>query len=168
MPNAIRHSPLALAVLVALAGCQKQQPTSETAAPATPAAATEQSAQPHPTPATAASDVDLSGIARAEGGKTVAEIFAEKDALAGTSVSVRGKVVKTNAAIMDTNWLHLRDGSGDEGTNDLTVTTSGELPNVGDTVLVTGTAALDQDYGMGYRYPVILQNAEVIIELPGS
>lgn len=168
MPNAIRRSPLALAVLLAIAGCQKQQPSPAAGAPAAPSAATEQAAQPHPTPSMAASDVDLSGIAKAEGGKTVAELFAEREALAGKSVSVRGKVVKTNASIMDTNWLHLRDGSGAEGTNDLTVTTTTELPKVGDTVLVTGSVAIDQDYSMGYKYPVMLQNAEVVIESPGS
>jgi len=45
-------------------------------------------------------EVDLSGIAKADGGKTVAEVFAEKGALAGQPVTVRGKVVKVNAGIM--------------------------------------------------------------------
>jgi len=158
------RGPLALAILVVLAGCSKQQP-SETATAPEAAAPAAQPAQPHPVPtSTPGADVDLTGIVRAEGGKTIAEIFAEKDALAGSPVVVRGKVVKVNADIMGKNWMHVRDGSGTEGTNDLTVTTSAELPDIGATVLVTGTLALDQDFGMGYEYPVLLQDAEVTVE----
>ena len=43
-------------------------------------------------------------------------------------------------------------------------TTSQPLPNVGDTVVVTGTVVLDKDFGMGYQYPVLLEDAAVTIE----
>ena len=160
MLKATVSSVLALSLLAA-AGCGKEQPPP---APATPAASAEP-AQPHPMPTGApAAEVDLSGIARADGGKTVAEVYAEKDGLADATVVVRGKVVKTNAQIMGKNWLHVRDGSGEEGTNDLTVTTSGTLPNVGDTVVVTGKVSLNKDFGMGYQYPVIIEDGEVTVE----
>jgi len=152
---------LVLTPLVLLSGCGKEQPPAQEAA--TPASSPIAVTHPTPTVATVA-DVDLSGIARAEGGKTVAEVFAGKDAFAGTKVTVRGKVVKINAMIMDKNWLHVRDGSGAEGANDLTVTTSGELPQVGATVVVTGQVAIDKDFGMGYQYPVIIEDAEVTVE----
>ncbi len=114
-------TPLALAILVALAGCAKKEPAADAAkAPEAPAAAAQMPAD-HPT-ATPSADVDLTGITKADGGKTVAEVFAEKDALAGQPVTVRGKAVKVNAGIMGTNWVHVRDGSGADGTNDLTVT----------------------------------------------
>jgi hypothetical protein len=152
---------LLVASLLVLPGCGQKQ---EAAAPEAPAAGAPV-AVTHPTPTAAAgTEVDLSGIARAEGGKTVAELFAEKDALANTKVILRGKVVKTNAMIMDRNWLHIRDGSGAEGTNDVTVTTTGELPKVGDTVLVTGQVAVDKDFGMGYRYPLVVEDAVVTVE----
>ncbi|MCK7579746.1 MAG: hypothetical protein MZV65_31320 [Chromatiales bacterium] len=71
-----------------------------------------------------AAEVDLSGIAKADGGKTVAEVLRREGPRSPDQpVIVRGKVVKTNAGIMGKNWLHVRDGSGAEGTNDLTVTT---------------------------------------------
>ena len=161
MIKATVGSLLVLTPLVLLSACGKDQPPSqETAAPADSSVAVT-----HPTPfAPASADIDLSGIARAEGGKTVAELFAEKDALAGTSVTVRGKVVKANAMILDRNWLHIRDGSGAEGTNDLTVTTSADLPAIGATVVVTGKVALDQQFGMGYEYPVVLEEARVTVE----
>ncbi len=161
-------TPLALAVLVALSGCAKKEPAAEAAqAPEAPAtAAAPQMPAGHPT-AEPGAEVDLSGIAKAEGGKTVAEVFAEKDALAGQPVTVRGKVVKVNAGIMGKNWLHVRDGSGAEGTNDLTVTTAGTLPAVGDTVVVTGPVTLNKDFGMGYTYDVIVEDAAVQVAPAG-
>ena len=93
--------------------------------------------------------VDLSGIAKAEGGKTIAEIFAEKEALGGKTVTVRGKVVKFNPGIMGTNWLHVQDGTGAAGTNDLTVTTDAEV-QIGNTVLVTGALTLNKEIGRAH------------------
>jgi predicted small lipoprotein YifL len=157
-------TPLALAVLVTLAGCARKEPA-DAAPSADAAAAAAVAAKGHPLPSTEKSDVSLKGIARAEGGKSIQEIFDEKAALAGNKVTVRGKAVKVNAGIMGKNWVHVRDGSGANGDNDLTVTTaSPNLPDVGDTVLVTGTVALDQDFGMGYQYAVILQDAEITLE----
>jgi len=108
---------------------------------------------------------DLTGIKRAEGGKTIREIYAGKNKLAGKTVSVRGKVVKYNAMIMGKNWLHIRDGSGnaDDKNNDLTVTT-GDGATLGATVLVTGLVSTNRDFGAGYKYNVIIENAKVIIE----
>ena len=165
MQKTLLSSAIALALAITLPGCGKKeaQPAAEAPAAAAPA----QMPVEHPTPSAIAgspTEVDLAGIAKAEGGKTVAEVYAEKDALADTTVAVRGKVVKVNAGIMDRNWLHVRDGSGEEGTNDLTVTTTAELPEVGETVLVSGKLAVNKDFGMGYQYPVILEDAELTIE----
>jgi hypothetical protein len=113
----------------------------------------------------AAPKIDLAGIKRADGGKTVQEIFAAQSKLAGKSVAVRGKVVKYNSQIMGKNWLHLRDGSGGDamGDNDLTVTTITDA-KLGDTVLVTGKVSTKKDFGAGYKYDVIIEDATVIIE----
>jgi hypothetical protein len=71
--------------------------------------------------------------------------------------------VKFNGGILGKNWLHVRDGSGAEGTNDLTVTTDAVV-KVGDLVLVTGTLASDRDFGSGYKYALIVENAKVKVE----
>jgi len=99
-------------------------------------------------------------VPRAEGGKTVAEIFAQRKALADKVVTVRGKVVKFLPSIMGRNWVHIRDGSGsaDKKDNDLTVTTDG-MAAVGDVIVVKGTARIDQDFGAGYAYPVLIEKA---------
>jgi hypothetical protein len=93
--------------------------------------------------------------------RTVAEIYAQKTALKEKPVTIRGKVVKFNEGIMSRNWIHLRDGSGTAGKdNDLTITTSDKAA-VGDVVVVKGTVRLDKDFGAGYAYPVIVEDAKV-------
>jgi hypothetical protein len=165
--NRTLGSLIALTVALAVTGCSKEPAATTAAAPEAPAASAP-AAAPHPTPAAPAEAVDLTGIAKADGGKTIAEVFAEKEQLAGQPVVFRGKVVKTNPNIMGRNWLHVRDGSGGEGTNDLTVTTGGTVPNVGDTVVVKGNVSLNKDFGMGYQYDVIVEDAEVTVEAAGS
>ena len=125
------------------------------AAPAAPAApAASHAGKPAPSVAS------VGTIAPAAGGKRIAELYAAKDALKGKSVTVRGKVVKFNAEIMGHNWIHLQDGSGAAGTNDLTVTTKATA-KVGDVVTVSGKVALDRDFGGGYKYPLIVEDATV-------
>ena len=103
-------------------------------------------------------------VVRAEGatGRTVAELYDERGALSGKTVALRGQVVKYSAGIMGRNWIHLRDGTGDAtaGTHDITVTSSGTTA-VGDVVLVQGTVAVDKDFGAGYLYAVIVEDASV-------
>jgi len=108
-------------------------------------------------------DVDLSGITAAEGGQTVADIYAKKDELSGKPVKVRGKVVKFSPEIMGKNWIHLQDGTGASGTNDLTITTSA-MAKKGDTIVVSGVLVIDKDFGYGYAYDVIVEDAEVTVE----
>ena len=93
----------------------------------------------------------------------MAEINTGKGKLAGKPVLVRGRVVKFNPMIMGKNWLHIRDGSGAEGTNDLTVTTDTKV-KVGDLVVVSGTLSADRDFGSGYKYGLIVENAKVTVE----
>ena len=107
--------------------------------------------------------VDVSRVEKAKEGKTVAEIFAGKEELAGKQVLVRGKVVKFLPQIMGKNWLHLQDGSGSEGTNDLTVTTT-DMAQVGDLVLVNGMVSVNRDFGYGYSYEVLVEDAEITVE----
>lgn len=102
-------------------------------------------------------------ITKAKSGYTVEELYAKKAELKGKKVAVRGKAVKFNAGIMGRNWIHLQDGSGKQGANDITVTTN-QNAKVGDTILVTGVLATDKDFGGGYKYEVILEEAALVIE----
>lgn len=109
-----------------------------------------------------APQIDVSGVKKADGGMTIGELYAKKANLSGKEVAIRGKVVKFNAQIMGKNWLHVRDGSGDADsrTNDLTITTDVTVA-VGDTVLISGKVVLNKDFGSGYKYDVIIEDAKV-------
>lgn len=102
-------------------------------------------------------------VEKAADGHTVAEIFSNKAELKDKPVIVRGKVVKFNTAIMGKNWLHVQDGTGEKGTHDITVTTQAQVA-VGDTVLVRGKLMLDRDFGSGYKYALIIEDAEITVE----
>ncbi len=109
-----------------------------------------------------ATSVDKIDKASGADARTVEETWSEGAGLAGKVISVRGKVVKYNPGVMGKNWLHLQDGSGDpvKGTNDLTVTTLDDAA-VGDVITITGTVFIDKDFGAGYRYPIIVEEAKV-------
>ncbi len=106
---------------------------------------------------------DFSSIKKAPDGKTIAEIYSGKTQLKGKQVKVRGKVVKYNPEVMGKNWLHIQDGTGETDSKDLTITTSSKA-KVGDTVLVTGKVALNRDFGSGYHYDLMLEDAKVKVE----
>jgi len=107
--------------------------------------------------------VDFTGLKPAKDGKTVAEIFAASAKLEGKSVKVRGKVVKYNANILGKNWLHIQDGTGTAGSNDLLITTAGTA-KLGDTVLVEGKVAANKDFGSGYKYSLLIEEAKLTVE----
>jgi hypothetical protein len=110
-----------------------------------------------------AADVGSVKVPKASGAdaRTVSEVYAQRSALKEKGVTVRGKVVKFNEGIMGRNWLHIRDGSGSAGKdNDLTVTTADKAA-VGDVVLVKGKVQVDKDFGAGYSYPVIVEDAKL-------
>lgn len=102
-------------------------------------------------------------IQPASGGITIADLFANKDSYAGKTVRIKGQVMKFNDAIMKRNWAHLQDGTEYSGKYDLTVTTDVEVA-VGDIVTFEGVIALNKDFGYGYSYEVLLENATLIKE----
>lgn len=132
------------------------------AMPAMPAAApgAAPTMEGHP-PVTVEASKPITGVKKAD--KTVAELFDGKGSLNGKVTSVRGKVVKFSPEIMGKNWIHLQDGTGKAGTNDLTVTTK-MMAKVGDTVVVTGPVSVGKDFGYGYKYDVMIEDATVTPE----
>src|ERR1035437_2682931 len=133
---------------------------------ACPAGAADASTLPpgHPSLKTAGHEAStnaaIEAIQKPDGGKTVAEIWAGKAQLAGKPVVVRAKVVRVIANVMGMNFLHLRDGTGSEGDNDLTVTTKAVV-TVGQVITARGLLTTDKDYGSGYKYDVIMEDATV-------
>jgi len=98
-----------------------------------------------------------------DGGKTIAQIFSEKESLKDKTVKVRGKVVKYNGGIMNRNWIHIQDGTDNDGEYDLLIT-SNESAKVGDVIIAEGQLSTDKDFGAGYFYPVLVEDAKIITE----
>ena len=99
----------------------------------------------------------VKGINKVKGGNTIAEINMGKQKLKGKTVRVRGKVTKFTPNVMGKNWLHIRDSST---LDDLTATSDSTVA-IDDVVILEGKLELDKDYGYGYVYPVILEDAKI-------
>jgi hypothetical protein len=100
-------------------------------------------------------------VEHAEGAVSIAALFADPAAFKGRTIRVTGQVTRFNPYIMDRNWVHLQDGTEYEGKFDLTVTTD-EFFETGNTVTLEGTLALNLDFGYGYSYELLLENAKAV------
>ena len=94
-------------------------------------------------------------------GKTIEQVFSEKSSLKGKTVKVKGKVVKFNKQIMKRNWIHIQDGTGNENNYDLVITSDQDV-KVGDIITAEGKLAIDKDFGAGYFFPVIIEEAKIL------
>ncbi len=97
----------------------------------------------------------------AEDGISIADLVSEKKSYDGKTVRIRGQVTKFNADIMDKNWIHIQDGTEHDGNFDLTIT-SDIAVETGKTMTFEGKIALDKDFGFGYFYEIILEEAIII------
>lgn len=122
-------------------------------------AAPQMQADPHqqsmPKPKSNKADIQVDPVA---GGISIAELFKNRENYEGKKVMIRGKAVKVNDGIMGQNWVHLQDGTADDGNFDLTVTTQ-ETVTVGEVVTMEGTVVLNKDFGAGYSYELIIETA---------
>lgn len=129
------------------------------AAPASPHAAASAPGAPAATPASPTA-APAQGPAKES---NIATVLSEAKTLAGQRVTLRGTVRKSSSGIMGRNWLHVVDPSTPESAPDLTVTTL-DTAQVGDKVKISGTVAVERDFGAGYRYAVMLEDATVTID----
>lgn len=120
---------------------------------------------PHADGMQSAPAFDVGTVEKASGanGRTVAEAWAQKAALDGKTIAVRGVVVKRTEGVMGKTWLHLQDGSGDPalGTNDLTVATVSTGVALRETITVTGIVRTNMDIGAGYSFALMVDDATV-------
>lgn len=92
---------------------------------------------------------------------TVAQIFENSEAFSGKVTEIRGVVVKINEGVMGTNWIHIQDGTSGNGNFDLTIT-SQDLPVLNEEATFKGSITLKKDFGSGYFYEVIMENAQLV------
>ncbi len=91
---------------------------------------------------------------------TVETVHKNHIALKGKQVTVTGNVIKVNNGIMRRNFIHVQDGTGGQNSNTL-IFTSKQTAKVGDNITITGTVVLDTDFGMGYMYPLLVEQATI-------
>ena len=115
--------------------------------------------------AAAPAPMTVTPLDKLENGLNIEEIYAGRNELSGQEIQLRGKVVKFSPQIMGTNWVHLQDGSGspEAGNHDLTLTSNNQL-KVGDVVVARGKLTTDKDFGHGYVYDLIVEDAVVSVE----
>ena len=116
---------------------------------------------PQQTGSTKVGDYQVELVDPAEDGITIAELFGNRESYDGKLIRIRGKVVKFTPAIMKKNWVHIQDGTKWGGDFDLTITTSAECSS-GDIVVFEGIVTLNKDFGHGYSYDVILEDATML------
>ena len=90
---------------------------------------------------------------------SVKEAWEKRASLKDKTIAIRGKVVKASPNIMGLNWVHIQDGTGEGSEVGRVVFTSSELPKVGDIVTASGEVRVDKDFGSGYSYKIIVENA---------
>lgn len=91
---------------------------------------------------------------------SIATLLEKKKEYATKIVKVRGKVTKFTPGIMKKNWIHLQDGSEFAGKFDLVITTDQEV-KAGDDISAEGVINIDKDFGFGYFYNVIMEDAKI-------
>ena len=92
---------------------------------------------------------------------TVEEIHRFRKKLKGKKVSVKAKVYKVSHDIMKRDWIHLGDGTGreEELTDDLVFTATQTSLKSGEEVIAQATIVIDKDFGFGYFYSVLGEDA---------
>jgi len=100
-------------------------------------------------------------IAPVAGSVSIAQLYADKAKYSGKVIKIKGQVVKINEEVMGKNWIHIQDGSGDSGNFDLAVTTLDGM-KMDDVVTFEGTITLDKDFGAGYFYELIMEDAKLV------
>ncbi|HRH64786.1 MAG TPA: hypothetical protein PLU53_00665 [Bacteroidia bacterium] len=61
---------------------------------------------------------------------------------------------------MNKNWIHIQDGTEYSGKFDLVVTSEQNFKE-GDIVTIEGKILLDKDFGSGYSFDVIMEEARL-------
>lgn len=98
--------------------------------------------------------------ASGENAYRIEEVFANKKALDGKKVSVKGKVVKTSK-YQGKTWVRIIDGTGSRkrGNHKLIVTSEQDTEK-DEIVTVTGTVSADKSFG-ALAYDVVVEDAQI-------
>jgi hypothetical protein len=93
-----------------------------------------------------------------KGATSIAELLANPKKYEGKIITVTGRCTKINHQIMNRNWIHLEDDSKDH--KEITIT-SQDLLEIGSAGIFEGKISLNKDFGAGYRYEIIMEEAKM-------
>jgi hypothetical protein len=99
-------------------------------------------------------------IEKAKDGRTIAEIFAEREALKGKEVILQARVMKVSKRILKKNWVSLQDGTGTSPDNNIIFTTLKDLA-INDVITVKGIIKTDVNLGGNYKYKVLIEDIDL-------
>jgi hypothetical protein len=116
--------------------------------------------QPHPVPMTEKEEIK---VEKPKDGYSIGEVFGSMNKISGKNIKVKGKIVKYNPGIMGTNWIHIQDGTAHNEDFDLLITSDTEV-QVGQIITAQGKLITNKDFGSGYKYKALVENAKISIE----
>ncbi len=100
----------------------------------------------------------------ANNGITIAQLFNNMNSYSNKNATIKGIVTKINSGIMKRNWIHIQDGTSSGENFDLTVTTN-EKVSMGEEVIFNGKISINKDFGYGYSYKVLMEDAKTLKNL---
>ncbi len=100
-------------------------------------------------------------VAPAEDGLSIAKLYGSRNDYSGKKIKMKGQVVKVNEEVMGKNWIHIQDGTKDGENFDLTIT-SLDKAALDEVVTFEGTITLNKDFGYGYSYELIMEDARLV------
>lgn len=114
-------------------------------------------------PPTPEKDIDADTknyISEIQGSISLDKLFASRSEYDGKIVTVAGNVIKVNRNIMGMDWVHITDNSIIGGKPaELTITTNSDV-STGQKAVFKGKISLNRDFGYGYRYDILMEEAE--------
>lgn len=91
---------------------------------------------------------------------SIEELIKNKEKYGNQTVRLKGEVTKYNPNIMNINWIHIKDGTSFNGKSDVTASSTTDV-KLGDTISIEGKVTLDKNFGSGYIYGILIENATI-------
>jgi hypothetical protein len=91
---------------------------------------------------------------------SIENLLAKIDSFTNKTVKIKGQVTKYTPKIMNKNWIHLQDGTAYKGKFEVVATTN-SIVKIGQTIILEGKITRNKDFGYGYFFEVILEDAKI-------
>ncbi len=93
---------------------------------------------------------------------SVGDVFKNSKSLDSKEIKVNGVVTKVSYGILGFSWVHIQDTTSYNSQNDLIFLIKTNDVVEGQRVDISGKVANNKDFGAGYKYDVIVEDAKII------